>query len=72
MRNTQRTPTPPVSEGELLEDMRCISIGDKGDGVFLYGTTGFVIIVPGAKKGATYDVRVTRVLGNLAFGEIKN
>ncbi len=58
--------TPPVSEGEEVE-MKCISIGKKGDGVFK--KDNFVIIVPDTEVDETYNVRITKVLPTIAFGE---
>lgn len=42
--------------------------GDKGDGIAKH--EGFVIFVPGSKRGDTVNIRVTKVMTRFAFAEI--
>ena len=46
---------PPVKEGEVY-DVEILSIGEKGDG--FAKVQGFVIVVPGTKKGDKVKVKV--------------
>lgn len=57
----------PVSVGQKLE-LVCESLGGRGDGIFKYN--GFVIVVPFVEVNKMYVVRVTKVLSNMAFGEV--
>lgn len=57
---------PPVSEGQTI-DVLIESVGDKGDGVAK--VQGFVIFVPGTKKGDTVKIKIKRVSTNVAFAE---
>ena len=57
----------PVEEGKTYQ-IRIEGLGKEGDGVGR--VNGFVVIVPGAKEGQTYSVRVTKVARKVAFGEI--
>lgn len=59
--------SPPVREGEVVRNQRCIAIGAKGDGIFR--KDGFVIICPGTEEGENYDLRITRVIPKMAFAE---
>src|SRR3990167_6971557 len=58
---------PPVKEGDVY-DVEILSIGEKGDGIAK--VQGFVIIVPGTKKGDKVKVKVTAVRGKVSFGEV--
>lgn len=58
--------TPPVSEGDEL-DVYVQSIGEKGDGVAK--VEGFVVIIPGAKKGESIRIRIKKVLASVAFAD---
>ena len=60
--------TPPVKVDDVIENIECISIGKKGDGVFKH--ENFIIMVNNAKEGETYNLRITKVLPRLAFAEI--
>ena len=57
----------PVKENDEIKEI-CISIGKKGDGIFK--VKGFVVIVPDAKRGKSYNIRITKVLSRIGFGEI--
>lgn len=57
----------PVAEGDEITS-ECMSTGDKGDGIFK--VDGFVVIVPDAKVGSSYKIRITAVRSRVAFGEI--
>ena len=57
----------PVKEGEEL-NVTIEAIGEKGDGIAR--VKGFVIFVPGTKKGDTVKIKVTRVLRRVGFGEV--
>lgn len=58
---------PPVSEGEEVE-LTIEAVGEKGDGIAK--KDGFVIFVPGAKKGQRAKIKVTKVLQKVAFGQL--
>lgn len=58
---------PPIKEGETHR-LKCITVGAKGDGICK--KDGFVIIVPKTQPDKDYDVKITRVLPTVAFGEI--
>ncbi|MBS3062592.1 MAG: TRAM domain-containing protein [Candidatus Diapherotrites archaeon] len=58
---------PPVKEGEVY-DVEILSIGEKGDGIAK--VQGFVIVVPGTKKGDKVKVKVNAVRGKVSFGEV--
>ncbi|MBR9683354.1 TRAM domain-containing protein [Candidatus Woesearchaeota archaeon] len=57
----------PVNEGQEYEVV-IESVGDKGDGIAK--VKGFVLFVPGVKKGDYVKVRVTKVLANVGFAEV--
>ncbi len=58
---------PPVKEGQTY-DVEILSIGEKGDGIAK--VEGFVIVVPGTKKGDKIKVKVNAVRGKVSFGEV--
>ncbi len=58
---------PPVKEGQTY-DVEILSVGEKGDGIAK--VEGFVIVVPGTKKGDKVKVRVNAVRGKVSFGEV--
>jgi len=60
-------PDSPVKEGEEY-DVEIISVGEKGDGIAK--VQGFVVVVPGAKKGDNVKVKVTAVRGRVSFAEV--
>lgn len=57
----------PVREGETHE-VNIDAIGGKGDGIAK--VKGFVLFVPGVKKGDYVKVRITKVLQNVGFAEV--
>lgn len=57
----------PVKVGEEYE-VSINAVGGKGDGIAK--VKGFVLFVPGAKKGDYLKVRITKVLANVGFAEI--
>jgi predicted RNA-binding protein with TRAM domain len=57
----------PVKEGEEYK-VRIVGIGKRGDGIAK--VKGFVLFIPGVKKGDELKVRITKVLRNFAFAEI--
>ena len=59
--------TPPVQEGDIVE-LEFLSKGAKGDAVAKIGK--FVVMVKDANIGEKRKVRITRVIRNMAFGEI--
>lgn len=66
--NNKRFQKPiPVKEGDTYE-VTIENIGEKGDGIAK--VEGYVIIVPGAKKGEKVKVKVNAVRGKVSFGEI--
>lgn len=58
---------PPVQEGQELT-VKILSLGTKGDGVAK--VQRFAIIVPGTQPDEEVNIRITRVLPNLAFAEV--
>ncbi|MFP4038586.1 MAG: TRAM domain-containing protein [Candidatus Nanohaloarchaea archaeon] len=58
----------PVSEGDVVE-VEIDDLGSKGDGIAR--VEGFVVFVPGAEVGETYEVEVTSVGNKFAFAEIQ-
>lgn len=65
-RNKPRFGEKPVKEGTTY-DLEIEGIGSKGDGIGKI--QGFVIIVPGAKKGEKVKVKINAVRGKVAFAE---
>jgi len=57
----------PVKEREEHEVM-IDSVGEKGDGIAR--VKGFVLFVPGVKKGDFVKIRITKVLQNVGFAEV--
>ncbi len=57
----------PVKVGEEYE-VYITGVGGKGDGIAK--VKGFVLFVPGVKKGEYVKVRVTKVLANVGFAEV--
>src|SRR3989338_2996082 len=58
---------PPVHAGETY-DVEIQSVGEKGDGVAR--VRGFVLFVPGVKKGDCVKVKVTKVLPKVGFAQV--
>ncbi|MBI2112876.1 TRAM domain-containing protein [Candidatus Woesearchaeota archaeon] len=59
--------TPPVKAGETYE-VEIQSVGEKGDGIAR--VKGFVLFVPGVKKGDFVKIKVTKVLPKVGFAEV--
>lgn len=57
----------PVKEGETY-DVEIIEVGSKGDGIAK--VQNFVIFVPNTQKGDKVKIRITRVGGRSAVGEV--
>lgn len=57
----------PVKEGQSY-DVIVEGIGSKGDGIGKI--QGFVLVIPGVKKGDNVKVKVTAVRGKVAFAEV--
>ena len=57
----------PIKENEV-HNLICEGVGEKGDGICK--VDGFVIFVKEAKQGESYNVKITKVLQKVAFGEI--
>ncbi len=58
---------PPVKEGETY-DVKIEDIGKEGDGVAK--VNNFVVFIPNTKVGDEVEIKVTKVLRTLAFGEV--
>lgn len=59
---------PPVSEGDVLEDVKIVGTGQQGDGIAK--VNGYVIFVPDTIKGDQKNIRITSVRNNFARAEI--
>lgn len=59
---------PPVKEGDIIQDLKIIGIGRKGDGIGK--VDNFVVIVPETDEGQSYTVEINKVLSTVAFGQI--
>ncbi len=57
----------PVKAGETHK-VSINAVGDKGDGIAK--VKGFVLFVPGVKKGDFVKIRITKVLQNVGFAEV--
>ena len=57
----------PVKVGDEL-DIKIKAVGDKGDGICK--KDGFVIVVPGTKKGDFVKIRLTKVLKSVGFAGV--
>ncbi|MBS3169323.1 TRAM domain-containing protein [Candidatus Woesearchaeota archaeon] len=57
----------PVKEGETYE-VSINAVGEKGDGIAR--VKGFVIFVPGVKKGDYVKIKITKVLAKVGFAEV--
>ena len=57
----------PVVQGETYE-VTITSVGDKGDGIAKI--KGFIVIVPGTKKGDYVKIKVTKVLEKVSFAQV--
>ncbi|MFO7991422.1 MAG: TRAM domain-containing protein [Thermoplasmata archaeon] len=59
--------SPPVKEGETY-DVTIEDIGKEGDGVAKI--ENFVVFIPDTKVGDEVEIKITKVLRTLAFGEV--
>lgn len=57
----------PVKVGESYE-VEINAVGEKGDGIAR--VKGFVLFVPGVKKGDYVKIRITKVLPKVGFAEV--
>ena len=57
----------PVKAGETY-DVSINAVGGKGDGIAR--VQGFVLFVPGVKKGDYVKIKVVKVLANVGFAEV--
>lgn len=57
---------PPVNVGDELE-VEIESVGEKGDGIAK--VEGFVLFVPGTKKGDRVKIKVSKVLKSVGFAD---
>ena len=57
----------PVKEGEIC-NVKIYSVGEKGDGIAKIN--GFILFVPGTKKGDYVKVQVTKVLAKVGFVKV--
>ncbi len=57
----------PVREGETYE-VSINAVGEKGDGIAK--VKGFVLFVPGVKKGDYVKIKIAKVLKNVGFAQL--
>lgn len=57
----------PVKPGETYE-VSINAVGEKGDGIAR--VRGFVLFVPGVKKGDYVKIKISKVLKNVGFAEV--
>lgn len=57
----------PVNEGEVY-DVDIEDIGKEGDGIAK--VKGFVVFVPGTKKGDKVKIKIKAVRGKVAFSDV--
>ncbi len=57
----------PVKEGDVITQ-KCEGKGSKGAGMFR--KEGFIIFVEGTEEGKKYEIKITKVMQRVAFGEI--
>ncbi len=62
-----RRPEPAIKEGETY-DFVIKNVSKRGDGVAIY--EGFTIFVPRGQPGQQLKVRINRINGKIAFGEV--
>ena len=60
-------PSEALKEGEIYE-LTIKDTGRKGDGVAYFDK--YVVYIPGAVKGSTAKVKIEKISGTVAFGEI--
>ena len=66
-RKVVQQPTDALKEG-MAYDLTIKDIGRKGDGVAYFDK--YIVYVPGAVKGATVKVKIEKISGTVAFGQI--
>jgi len=66
-KKTTQQPVEVLKEGSIY-DLTIKDIGRKGDGVAYFDK--YVVYVPGAVKGSTVKVKIEKISGSVAFGEI--
>jgi len=67
MERSRGFPPRPVQLGDVI-DLTIDDTGSKGDGIGR--VKGFVVFVPGTKKGDTVKVKITQVRRRSAVGEV--
>jgi len=60
-------PTEKLKEGTVY-DLTIKDIGKKGDGVAYFDK--YIIYIPGAIKGSTMKVKIEKISGTVAFGQV--
>jgi len=60
-------PTEKLKEGTVY-DLTIKDIGKKGDGVAYFDK--YIVYVPGAIKGSTMKVKIEKISGTVAFGQV--
>ena len=66
-KKTTQQPVEALKEG-VIYDLTIKDIGRKGDGVAYFDK--YVVYVPGAVKGSTVKVKIEKISGSVAFGEV--
>jgi len=66
-KKTIQQPTETLKEG-MVYDLEIKDIGKKGDGIAYFDK--FIIYVSGAVKGSTVKVKIEKISGSVAFGQI--
>jgi translation initiation factor 2 subunit 2 len=66
-KKTVQQPTETLKEGTVY-DLTIKDIGKKGDGVAYFDK--YIVYVPGAIKGSTMKVKIEKISGTVAFGQV--
>jgi translation initiation factor 2 subunit 2 len=66
-KKTLQQPTETLKEGTVY-DLTIKDIGKKGDGVAYFDK--YIVYVPGAIKGSTMKVKIEKISGTVAFGQV--
>ena len=64
---SEYTPSPPVKEGDTFK-VKIEAIGSKGDGITKFA--GYTVFVPGTKPDQEVNIKIIKVLPNVAFAEV--
>ncbi len=64
---TEQTKTPPIKEGDIVENQEVINSGKKNDGVVKY--EGYIIFVNDCDKGDIVSFEIEKILPNFAIGK---